>query len=64
MTFQAEVMRGDEYVERERIKRIGFLRIDVEGAEYRVLEGFSNKVAAGRWTAFSSSTARFRFRRE
>lgn len=47
VTFQAEVLRGDEYVKRQHINRIGFLKIDVEGAEYRVLRGFSNTLAAG-----------------
>jgi FkbM family methyltransferase len=44
--FQAQVMRGDEYVERHHIGRIGFVKIDVEGAEYRVLQGLSRTLAA------------------
>jgi FkbM family methyltransferase len=45
--FEARVMRGDEYVERHQIGRIGFVKIDVEGAEYRVLQGFARTLAAG-----------------
>lgn len=46
MTFDARVMRGDDYVREHAIERIDFLKIDVEGAEYRVLQGFSKSLAS------------------
>jgi len=36
------VFRGDDYVESRNIDFIDFLKIDVEGAEEQVLEGFEN----------------------
>jgi FkbM family methyltransferase len=41
------VRRGDEYIEEKGIKRIGLLKIDVEGAEHKVLEGFGAVLDAG-----------------
>ncbi|MFD7709619.1 FkbM family methyltransferase [Streptomyces sp. NPDC059785] len=38
---QADVMTGDEYMENNRIDRVDLLKVDVEGTEGRVLEGFS-----------------------
>lgn len=38
----AEVMRGDVYCEAKQIKQIDLLKIDVEGAEMLVLEGFGD----------------------
>jgi FkbM family methyltransferase len=46
-TFEARLMRGDEYAAHHGIPRIDFMKIDVEGAEYRVLQGFSATLAAG-----------------
>ncbi len=46
--FEARIERGDEYVERHQIDVIDYLKIDVEGAEYRVLNGFKNTLAAGK----------------
>jgi FkbM family methyltransferase len=41
---QTNVVRGDTYADRNNIDFIDFLKIDVEGAEKIVLEGFSNKL--------------------
>jgi FkbM family methyltransferase len=46
--FEAELERGDAYVERHGIESIDFLKVDVEGAEYRVLNGFTRTLNAGR----------------
>ena len=37
---ECPVMRGDEFLAREAIHDVGFLKIDVEGAEHLVLRGF------------------------
>jgi len=42
------VIRGDAYVETHHIEKIDFLKIDVEGAEKLVLEGFSETLKAGK----------------
>lgn len=47
VTFEARLTRGDDYVLSHGIGRIDFLKIDVEGAEYRVLQGFSTSIAGG-----------------
>lgn len=39
------VMRGDRYMAESEVKRIDFLKIDVEGGEYDVLMGFSSALA-------------------
>jgi FkbM family methyltransferase len=41
------VRRGDEYVQDREIERIDFLKIDVEGAEHLVLNGFGAMLDAG-----------------
>lgn len=41
------VRRGDEYMRDRGIKRIDFLKIDVEGAEHLVLHGFGSLFDAG-----------------
>ena len=38
--LNTKVTRGDDYLKKFKIKRINFLKIDVEGAEYFVLNGF------------------------
>jgi FkbM family methyltransferase len=43
-----EVRRGDEYCEEHEVFNIDFLKIDVEGAERRVLEGFTGMLSANR----------------
>ena len=42
------VRRGDDYLDEHGIERIDFLKIDVEGAEHLVLDGFSRALDAGR----------------
>lgn len=42
------VRRGDDYVRQHAIDRINFLKLDVEGAEHLVLEGFSQTIDAGK----------------
>jgi FkbM family methyltransferase len=44
----ARVMRGDAYASKQGIERISLLKIDVEGAEHRVLAGFRDMLASGR----------------
>ena len=43
----AEVIRGDEYIVSRQIERIDFLKLDVEGAELKVLKGLERALAAG-----------------
>jgi FkbM family methyltransferase len=47
-TFEGSMLRGDEYVAQTGVRHIDFLKIDVEGAEHKVLRGFSQTIAAGR----------------
>jgi FkbM family methyltransferase len=41
------VLAGDEYVEANRLDKVDFLKIDVEGAERNVLAGFSRTISRG-----------------
>src|SRR5262245_45804288 len=41
MPFTATLRTGDDYATQERLDEIDLLKIDVEGAEYRVLDGFA-----------------------
>jgi FkbM family methyltransferase len=41
------VRRGDEYMRDNGIERIDFLKIDVEGAEHLVLNGFGTAIGSG-----------------
>lgn len=43
----AQVQTGDAYVQEQGIKRIDLLKIDVEGAEFDVLQGFAESIASG-----------------
>ena len=45
--LSAEFVEGDQYVRDRQIDRIDFAKIDVEGAEYRVLRGLRDTIAAG-----------------
>jgi FkbM family methyltransferase len=61
--FEAQLCTGDEYAESHAIGTIDFLKIDVEGAEHRVLKGFSGYLAAHKihcvqfeYGAFSTQT--------
>jgi FkbM family methyltransferase len=47
-TVEAEVRRGDAYCAEHGIEVIDLLKIDVEGAEWRVLDGFGSMLDAGR----------------
>jgi FkbM family methyltransferase len=41
------LMMGDEYVEANHIDRLDFVKIDVEGSERRVLDGFIKTISRG-----------------
>ncbi len=43
-----KVITGDNYMRRKKLKHIDFLKIDVEGSEKKVLNGFSKTLKAGR----------------
>lgn len=45
---ECPVMRGDEFLAREAIRNLDFLKIDVEGAEHLVLRGFEQLLRARR----------------
>ena len=40
--IECPVMRGDEFLDREGIPEVDFLKLDVEGAEHLVLQGLEN----------------------
>jgi FkbM family methyltransferase len=42
--IECPVMRGDDFLTRERINEVDFLKLDVEGAEHLVLEGLENQL--------------------
>jgi FkbM family methyltransferase len=42
------VVRGDEFLAQQGISRVDFLKIDVEGAEHLVLQGFDDALRRGR----------------
>jgi FkbM family methyltransferase len=44
--FDAQLVTLDEYCESHKIDSVDYLKIDVEGAEYRVLKGFSKYINA------------------
>ena len=43
-TFTAHLVNGDEYATGHGLETIDFLKIDVEGAEFRVLEGMRERL--------------------
>jgi FkbM family methyltransferase len=45
--FAAKLTTLDEFCDENSIKTVDFLKIDVEGAEHRVLKGFSKRLSAG-----------------
>ncbi len=45
---EGHVERGDEYCRRNGIERLGFVKVDVEGHEWEVLDGFSAMLAERR----------------
>ena len=49
-------MRGDEFLAREGIGRVDFLKLDVEGAEHLVLQGLEEYLQNGRIRSYSLST--------
>jgi FkbM family methyltransferase len=61
--FEAQLSTGDKYAGSHAIDTVDFLKIDVEGAEHRVLKGFSEYLAARKihcvqfeYGAFSTQT--------
>lgn len=61
--FDAQLTTGDQYCDSHDIDSIDFLKIDVEGAEYRVLKGFKDRLSAQKvhcvqfeYGAFSTQT--------
>jgi hypothetical protein len=40
-------VRGDDYFHERGVDRIGFLKVDTEGHDYKVLKGFSGMIARG-----------------
>jgi FkbM family methyltransferase len=46
--ISVSIVSGDEYVSREKVEEIAFLKLDVEGMEMDVLQGFSSSLQAGR----------------
>jgi FkbM family methyltransferase len=43
--FNASVLTGDSYVANHQIDAVDFVKIDVEGAEYQVLEGLKDRLS-------------------
>ena len=44
--FDAQLDTGDEYCARHNIDTVDFLKVDVKGAEFRVMNGFSKRLSA------------------
>ena len=45
MAAKVRAIRMDKFMEQNNIDKIDFLKIDVEGCSYEVLEGFGNRLA-------------------
>jgi FkbM family methyltransferase len=45
--IECPVMRGDDFIAREGIAEVDFLKLDVEGAEHLVLQGLENHLQRG-----------------
>lgn len=63
--FDAGFAAGDRYCDDRKIDTVDFLKIDVEGAEYRVIQGFSERLSAQKihciqfeYGAFATQTRR------
>jgi FkbM family methyltransferase len=46
--FEAHLVTGDAYCDERAIGEVDFLKIDVEGAEYRVMQGFAQRLSSQR----------------
>ena len=46
--FDATLRPGDKYCEEHHIAAVDFVKIDVEGAEYRVMKGLSDRLREGK----------------
>ena len=42
--FEIKIVKLKEYIKRENIQKVDFLKIDTEGYEYEVLLGLENKI--------------------
>ena len=45
ISVDVEMIRMDDFIEKNKIKEIDFLKLDVEGMNYEVLEGFGEKLS-------------------
>jgi FkbM family methyltransferase len=46
--IECPVMRGDEFLARQKVGQVDFLKLDVEGAEHLVLQGLDESLQKGR----------------
>ncbi|MEZ6123679.1 MAG: FkbM family methyltransferase [Planctomycetaceae bacterium] len=46
--IDADCMRGDDYMQQSGLSRVHFLKIDVEGGDYKVLQGFERSLSEGK----------------
>jgi FkbM family methyltransferase len=47
LAFEVKLETGDDYCQRHGIERVNYLKIDVEGAEFEVMKGFSRLLRQG-----------------
>lgn len=45
--IKCDVIKGDDYAKKKSIKRINLLKIDAEGHDFKVLQGFSDYISKG-----------------